>query len=435
MMKRINNLIKVLIPTLIAMCGLSCSEQMEDEAFIKEQLSLVDPTLRTEDEAIDQAIAMRKELLGKKSVVTSRASEISVSKISLHSSRSSAHNLWVVNFPDSSGYVVLPENKAYGPLAITERGTLTSIDDIKNESIKDFYSRANELMGINPPTINPIDTTPMTTEFYYLDRDTSVCLTIKPRINVQWGAGMFESYYCENFSPGCVNVACAQVLSYFELPTSMAITYPDAPVSSIEIDWTQIKKHVKDTDMVQLICFCGAGYENHLVLANLIRQLGHTGGSRYTLNGTSGTRSGAQTILSTYLPSATVIYRDNTSRMTVDIEDGILIMFGIANSGVNNENHCFIIDGCDFLSYREVIYTWNGLIDSNGNHVLKFLRYGDTYSHRLYHINWGDCGVNNGYYAADVYNTNRIWRRDGETSSEISHDLDPLTMVYLKVCL
>lgn len=213
----------------------------------------------------------------------------------------------------------------------------------------------------------------------------------------------------------------------------MYITYPDAIVSSIDINWAEIKKHIKDTNMIQNMCMCGAHMDHHYVLGHLIRQLGYIGHSEYELNGTSGKIEGAQAILSKYAFEYQVTRGPVSGSMLSDVQDGILVMFGEAAEGDSHGNHCFIIDGCDFLTTVQQIYKDTGRVHLDGTPYRIYVGEGEKYSHSLYHINWGDGGKNNGYFSAGVYDTRRVSRIDDEKDSSVIHNLDPSKIEYLKV--
>ncbi len=286
----------------------SCSEDTPTPTAEQQPGQQVISLSRTETDAIRQAIADRKNMLG---ITTpdSRARDLEVKYVAGgRNSRSGASDtlLYVVNFPDEEGYAVIPKDKRLETLAVTESGSFSSIDEIKNPSARVILSAAQKYaeqsintMSNGGATVVPTIPIPM----QVIEFDTTNFVQIPTKIPYKWGQNGSLARFCPNYTTGCVPLACAMTLAYFGQPASMSLTYPSRDRNSVTFDWPSMRKHIKENN-VQGNCWCNAGSDAHDQLAYLCRQLGELIGCDYSkFNATSGTISGALNALKSTIPS------------------------------------------------------------------------------------------------------------------------------------
>ena len=68
--------------------------------------------------------------------------------------------------------------------------------------------------------------------------DTVFFKKINPRISVRWGQKQRMGQYCPNGVCGCSNTAAAQIMSYFQYPSSINLTFEERDVNSTALNWT-----------------------------------------------------------------------------------------------------------------------------------------------------------------------------------------------------
>ena len=101
-----------------------------------------------------------------------------------------------------------------------------------------------------------------------------------------------EGRFCSNLLSGCVNTALAQIMAYFEHPIQMNVTYDNAEISVLNLDWSEIKKYV------------GSSYSNTANsttlenIGHLCRQLGQLTNTKYEAGGSYARSDSALIIMS-----------------------------------------------------------------------------------------------------------------------------------------
>lgn len=188
--------------------------------------------------------------------------------------------LYVINYADDNGFAVVSANpNTTGLVAVTEKGTYSPTSEEINNNIgmglfmdmAGMYvsSAGKELQDPNSPSIKEVIETVDTTDTW-----------IAPKLTTKWGQTYYEGAYCPNGKSGCSNTAMAQIMTYFEYPTQLNLTYEDAPVSVVNLDWSEIKKYEGHfySDTANVAACKAVGY--------LCRQLGELAHSNYNSNGT-----------------------------------------------------------------------------------------------------------------------------------------------------
>jgi len=389
---------------------------------------------RSESEAIQQAITDRKNMLGIATPASRGNLEV---RYVMGKNKSRGANadtlLYVVNFPDEEGYAVIPKNKNLGTLAVTESGSFSSIDEMENPTAQCFLSVAKEytLSGIGYDVIGGSNTLPPI-PMQYIGRDTTNYVRSATKIPYKWGPDGVLAKYCPNHATGCVPLACAMTLAYFEQPASMTLTYPSRDRNSISFDWTSIRKHIKENN-VQGNCWCGGSMDAHDQIAYMCRQLGELIGSVYSTGWqTSGTYTGALSALKSIMPSRSIVLKDYSSAVTADIRNGILLMFGKSEDGGAYSNHCWICDGYYWLRYEEIAYNVDPVTKKKTyDHSLGFT------NHEYMHVNWGFDGADNGYYKRDIFDASTGYRylddsNDGHIQKPHKYPVSEIKYIFVK---
>ena len=134
--------------------------------------------------------------------------------------------MYVFNFEDNQGFAIVSASKeTEGLIAVTESGsydpsTSSNIDgfNIYMDMAKEYIQ--NSMLQANGERLAP---TPFR-------RDSLVYHHNKfgPYINVYWGQTHPEGEFCPNGVAGCSITATAQIMSYYQTPTSIDLTYENA---------------------------------------------------------------------------------------------------------------------------------------------------------------------------------------------------------------
>ena len=304
--------------------------------------------------------------------------------------------MYVFNFEDNQGFAIISANKNTEALiAVTEKGHYDPAVRSDNESFNFYMDMAKKHIASTPrfdpglipddPIYEIVDTT-----FYLYGQ-----LQITPYVTVKWGQQNPEGELCPNGICGCVNTAIAQIMSYYEFPTSIEITYSDNPFTQ-NLNWTGMKAHVKHPQ--QFICL---DYDYHIAISRLCRQLGEDNSSNYY--GSTGTGTDPSVV-----PACMSYYGYNTSGWLsysleyANVYDNLIDekLYIIRGSDLYNGGHEWVLDGFQNISYQHVLarkplggFMWE---------ILEIYDYGEL---DLYHFNWGWDGDCNGYFSTNVFDT------------------------------
>lgn len=177
----------------------------------------------------------------------------------------------VVDYADN-GYVILSKNKK-DVLAISETGSYQkNIQDSSYNAMIDYVS------GCSRSLIGIVDTIQLNVFKY--ESDTTETNVI-PMTKTCWHQGAPFNKYATNPGnkyAGCTPIAIAQVMAYYETPSSMNIDFAGAPVPSVTFDWPQLVGHPITSSHT------GCVYCEQLAL--LLRQIGKLCNASYDSGGT-----------------------------------------------------------------------------------------------------------------------------------------------------
>ena len=212
---------------------------------------------------------------------------------------------------------------------------------------------------------------------------------IAPMLNVNWGQGMPYNVLLPHINGssndhayvGCVAVAMAQVMSYWQHPTRATKTIPSytsypgrtyevsmPALTPMDFDWENMQNTYYINDSTSTEC---------LAVANLMRYSTSALQSSFNLTATNSyTRKIPETLIEFfgYKNSAHYIYRENFSTegweetIYAELAAGRPVAYG---GNKQSAGHAFVCDGYDGEGRFHINWGWNG--KSNGYFLLNLL--------------------------------------------------------------
>lgn len=373
-MKTLKRIIALSIVAMV--CG-ACSNDFES-ADMRNTVKL-----RSQEEAISIAqdayatFNTKESRNGKKIAIAKNG----VSVVKGRSSRGLANDtlMFVVNFEDSLGFALVSANTNALPLiGIAESGYYDPEEPGDDENFNFFMECASAYLANNnePSSITPsgpIVILPM---------------EVAPKIPVLWGQGSPYGDAIGNRTAGCANTATAQIMAYFKQPQHIVLTYFHGTYynPTLDLDWDLMIQHKQTPNL----CNEDEVHTAHNMIRNLFAQI-HEVNNSYPSGSATGTDpENCYNSLNYYGYTCTeprsfsnVNYRNYLSNNYV--------LYAIGFSTYSSGGHAWIMDG-----YKTIVPT--------------------TYCH----YNWGWDGSNNGYFAANVFDTTAAYSFDG--SNDGLHD-------------
>lgn len=290
---------------------------------------------------------------------------------------------YVVNFEDEKGFALVSDNDQLSAvIALVPNCNLHSYDEIDNPGIKLYLELYKESL-LN----NRINTTHDPNDFIeFIDPDVLLStsdeeewttVTEYPVKLIQnWGQHSPYNKYCFTYNglqavAGCLPVALAQTLTYYEYP---------ATINGYSINWSKTKCSTPTTEA-----------EKDAV-ARLIHEVGVLTNANYGTSSTPASVDAMTTLLTNmgYTYSHEKFNTENTNgeiKMIHNLyEFGPALIYGCSvnsTTGTILSAHEWVIDGA--LAQRKTI---------DGSSRLRF----------LYHCNWGWNGSCNGYFLGTAFN-------------------------------
>ncbi len=226
-----------------------------------------------------------------KRTVNSRLTKTIYSSIG---SRGSADPLMhVVNFDDEAGFVIVPANSsAPRSIVVAEAGSYDPDSSEENPGFDVYMDRAKDFLttlSLNDFVIRP----PYQPGGEKTVVDTVVSGWVTPRVPVKWWQNGIFGRECENGIAGCTHTALGMMLTYFETPSSITLTYNNG-ISNyksknkvIQLDWDVIGLHNIPYRRKPIVCVCEEdSVISHLTIAQLLRQLGEFTCAEYSESAT-----------------------------------------------------------------------------------------------------------------------------------------------------
>ena len=309
--------------------------------------------------------------------------------------------LYVFNFNDNQGFAVISASKGTeGLLAVTENGHFDEQHLTNKDGFNIFMTLAEKYVKEAPPKrILPQP---------FIQRKDSTYQSesyIGPYISVKWGQDDPYGRFFSNWCTGCAVTATAQIMTYYEYPSSLDLTYSGADISVQNLNWTDIKKH----DGYKSEFLCEASEETHNAIGRLCKQLG-TLSNTVEISPEEGSYTNALDVkiaLSNlgYNTSDWENYADVASSLFSNIYyNRTMILSGRAEG--ESYGHSWILDGTytyyyEHFSWTKMVEELDWVLDS---HTVE--------THIYYHFNWGADGLNNGYFYGNVFNCSSVLMPD-----------------------
>lgn len=312
--------------------------------------------------------------------------------------------IYVINYTDNAGFAVISANSnTEGLLAVTEQGTYESEKAKENDGFNLFMDMAKTYVATSTQSelIIYSDSTGMEelTQVKVV-RDTTVVENVLPLISTKWGQLYHEGAFAPNYTAGCANTAMAQIISYFEYPTQIDITYPGASITILTLNWTDMKQHsVKHSRQD-----CIASDETHVAIGQLLRQLGHLSNSSYHTDG-SGTATSLGDVVLTleglgYIVTDWEYYNESSIRAFL-LENKPIFM--------GASNHGWVLDG--YYCHEIIRSEW---WKKESDRFWMLVEEDAPYYNYYYHMNWGYDGDCNGYFISNVFQLNQAKEYDNQ---------------------
>lgn len=392
---------KPFLMSLVSLSLIACS----NEEFISpadngdEMVSTIE--LRTETEAIAIATDALNEFYPATSRSVRDMSRIKVVTLGNVASRNEeiTNPLYVVNFGDDNGYAIISANKDVEPLlAVTESGSITSLDEINNPGLGLFVAGAMKFEKDTTAIVpGPGTGGGELVDIWRNDTVFRSNISIPPRITVCWGQRYPEGSYCPNNRCGCDATAAAQALSYFEYPETLNLTFPERTSDQITLEWGNMRT-IQSTQYWRPYGF----YDNQL--AALCREIGHKINADYGSDGTSASLSDLRLYLKGLLPADRFVISNlkNYAPTTPAISNqGIMLIRAETYDEDTNKyvGHAWVIDGVIHKDYT--VYVYYHKADS----PIEYLERQFDKKEFFFHANWGWNGKDNGFFRFDKFET------------------------------
>lgn len=302
--------------------------------------------------------------------------------------------MYVFNYANSKGFaIVSASKKTDGLIAITEKGYYDPDSVLQIPGFNIYINLAKKYIIEAQSKEKPqraVDHPFIRDSIGYIPG-----FTVGPYIDVNWGQTLPEGELCPNGVCGCVNTAIAQIMSHYEYPESIGLTYlGQTPTQSQSLNWPLMKIHPTGHSIYN----CQTP-TIHSSISQLLRELGHRNNSSYCneLNMTFTYESVVPTTMSG-LGFQTGIWSNFVfSSIQEELDEEHLFMIcGTANNG----RHAWTLDG--YKADEKVIYH----LEPVGLNLTWVVTGYDFDSYVYYcHFNWGWYGYCNGYYYPGVFNT------------------------------
>lgn len=413
----IRGAIGTLLLFVMGMLASGCSHDEPKEEPVLD-FSSIKGKIRTPEQASSIALAFLNASCGAESRTT--PSVKNVETIYDTGSRGEVLPLiYAVNLEDEEGYVLISTALGIQPvLAYIDEGNYAASSDVENPGFAYFMQQSKEYVASalgsgGTPGGDTFDT-------LIVKRPYSIYMEAKPKLEVRWGQNAPEGTECPNGTCGCVQTAMAQILSYFELPQTIKITYKLLLNPEITLDWKKIKKHKQSFPFdIWLSVYDRDCEGQHYVLAQLCRELGKRNNAIYydppqgSLIGSTGANSeSAYNLFKTLLPTKSL-----SEFKTFGSGNFKTLISLMANSGAiayfrgqteeDGGGHAWVCEGGRIYEYHTAVILDNGEEDVR--------------TESYFYFNWGQNGSENGYFYGGVYDTTQ-----GKSEDELPTPYAPL---------
>lgn len=397
----------------------SCSND-ENDLLINETIANSPSNLRTIEDAID--IAKKAKALAVPVQTRSTTNKVEIDDVVCINSLQTRAGvsldtlLYIVNFKNENGFAVISANPNTKEdlLALIDNGHFDEATNM-SEGFKQFMDNAKQY--VSSATLTRATNA---REVQRIETDTMVSRRT-PKLSVEWGQTGCEGFYAPNGYAGCSNIAMAQIMSYYQYPQAMFITY-DGGVSLLTLNWPEI---IQTTSEHTHSSVCNQQ------LAKLVRQLGYLNNSNYSspLGTSTQTASVRNTFSQTFLYNVSSIKNYAKEDFSTALSnDKLIYMRGEAtDSRGDTVGHGWVVDGNLVLDITTT--EWSQLFGEEEWHLI----YEGTERRKYIHINWGWYGYNNGYFSTELLATGYGYSYDSSNHSSYENLLFNSNLYYFEV--
>lgn len=343
--------------------------------------------------SIDDALASADIILSKIDDTSTRSSKSrnvkNISYVTEQKTRSGETDtlLYVVNYEDNQGFAILGADVRTAPIyCISNEGEINLSDTIHNKGLALLYnsyihdasySTSNFAKFSNNGFVIPPGFDPYPEQPDWGERIITYYQDTKPKLSKyvsRWGQDKPFNSECKTgplsalqyHKVGCVPLACAQIMSYYQWPVSY---------NGVTLNWDELSTWPEA--YYTLMC--------PYWLAAFLNDVGITL-NKYQDESSDNTLVSDPNVIQNFhkfgyqnIGDKQVLTHANASKA---IENGPILVTGEPYANSVDDGHAWVMDG--YLYYKEV---WNAI--ANPSHTLYY---------QLYHCVWGWYGKNNGYF-------------------------------------
>ena len=359
----------------------------------------------TKEEASAQALNIYKELFRGRLRGAEVPGILSVQRTSsLRTAGESEDNagVFVVNFDDDRGYVVLSESKFNEPIiSACEKGNLDIAVFTENmnlvpvlyntDAILEYNHRTQKLTDLTTPDEDPLPDIPVTKSYRYEFGEWETVLQEGPLVQVEWGQRDPHNQKLNKINGilppvGCVATAISQIMSYHRYPP---------------FNWDRILSDERDPYSAD-------------VLSTLHRDLGKPENldMSYSLSGSGAYSTNVPRTFSAYGYQSSDLCDYNFATIKSEVsalrpvyisaysfkyvtKTPRFLFWGGKTTVSYSGGHAWVLDGVRVLRRK------GSKIDNFTNEVVKVF----YQTKELVHCNFGWTGNGNGYYLSKAFNT------------------------------
>ncbi len=294
--------------------------------------------------------------------------------------------LYSINFADSAGFAIVSADKRADPIyAIVDEGNFDfqDVDNIQNPGFGLFLENTIDLQfeSINNYSKKPIPLSKASSKKWTITEYKA------PLLQTKWGQGIPYNYYCPYYPDGhtgCVVIAVAQILSYYQTINRVSWQYNNF-YSSAQLNWSQI---LKDCNANNGILDMTSAYSSSIQVANFCRYFGIACDADYKVKSTSVSDKRAIQVMNDFL------YLNASSMKSYNEND---IISAIAKNK--------IVYAGGYRNKKKVMFIRVGYTDGHAWVCDGYLKAKcNNENSIMLHCNWGWDGTANGYYLSNSFN-------------------------------
>lgn len=380
---------KKLIILLLFFAALSCSRDNEISTETNSGLPDAQEGLRTLEEIKDIA-AEAAELFSEETPTKGLSRSVSSIVPYLPTTKTNSETpFYIVNFDNESGFVIVgadydsPEVLAYSESG-NYNGGQSEIEGF-NLYLSEISAAIDDCLARTASIISPAACVSPGVE------TSTSTKTVQPILEVEWHQGYPFNMFCDGNPAGCVPVAIAQIMSAHSFPDEISLGFPNAPSSSISLNWEEMKKNLHE-NFHQYDCdYC-------VQLGSLVREIGERVNTIYRPKGSGTNANNIVEPLRSFGYSCSELLPYNLSTVLANMNKNLPVFIGgitIDNDETTEDKgHGWVVDGSRINTTTRTYYE-----ETNSSGVIQREKVAvENITDSYLHFNYGWGGIYNGYY-------------------------------------